>query len=84
MRQITFHPYVTSRMYRNLSVNPEGVLHITDDVNLLAKAALRAVVPFPESQPAECVCGCVLSNCCRYYEFRVASRPLRSAASVRP
>src|SRR5262249_9019867 len=51
----------------------EGVLHVTDDVLLLAGAALGPVVPAPPVFPAERVRGSVLRDACRYYEFRVLS-----------
>jgi uncharacterized protein len=49
----------------------EGVLHVTDDVLLLARAALGAVEPAPALRPAARVRGFILEDCCRYYEFRV-------------
>jgi hypothetical protein len=48
-------------------------LHVTDDVLLLAKAALGPVEPPPEYAPAEGVRGWVLRGACRYYEFRARS-----------
>ena len=51
----------------------EGVLHVSDDVLLLAKAAIGAVDPLPQLVPATHVHGFVLADACRYYEFRVVS-----------
>ncbi len=64
-------PYCTSRTYANLLAHPEGVLHVTDDVLLLARAAINAVQPLPELLPATVVQGAIVANCCRAYEFRV-------------
>ena len=66
-------PFPSSQTYRNLRRHPEGVLHVTDDVLLLAKAAVGKVAPCPATRPAERVNGFVLTDACRYYEFRVAN-----------
>ncbi|MBY0528371.1 MAG: DUF447 family protein [Gemmataceae bacterium] len=73
MRRFLLRPFNTSQTYRNLKAHGEGVLHVTDDVLLLAKAALRRPDPPPELVPATRVRGLVLRDCCRYFEFRVAS-----------
>jgi hypothetical protein len=65
-------PFPTSQTYRNLKAHGEGVLHVTDDVLLLAQAAVgRAALP--SSRPAERVRGFVLTGACRFYEFVVRS-----------
>jgi hypothetical protein len=66
-------PFPTSQTYRNLKAHGEGVFHVTDDVLLLARAALGPVQPPPAVRPASCVDGFVLQDACRYYEFRVRS-----------
>lgn len=66
-------PFPTSQTYLNLLKHPEGVLHITDDAALIARAAIGAVHRFPPVRPAEQVRGCVLVDCCRYCEFRVVA-----------
>ncbi len=73
MSRFLLRPFPTSQTYLNLRARPEGVLHVTDDVLLLARAALEAVEPPPELVPAERVRGFVLADACRWYEFRVAS-----------
>jgi len=70
MERLLLKPFRTSRTYRNLRKHPEGVFHVTDDVLLIAQAAIGAVVPLPPLMPAEHVRGHVLRDCCRYYEFR--------------
>jgi hypothetical protein len=70
MERLLLKPFRTSRTYRNLCKHPEGVFHVTDDVLLIAQAAIGAVVPLPPLIPAEHVRGHVLRDCCRYYEFR--------------
>src|SRR3954451_14907015 len=66
-------PYSTSQTYRNLLAHGEGVLHVTDDVLLLAKAAIGPVEPPPAWEPATKVRGWVLADCCRFHEFRVTA-----------
>ncbi len=73
MRRFTLRPFPTSQTYRNLARHGEGVLHVTDDVLLLAKAAVGAADPMPELRPAEEVRGWVLVHACRFYEFRARS-----------
>jgi hypothetical protein len=71
MTHFLLRPFPTAQTYRNLKAHGEGVLHVTDDVLLLARAALGAAAP--ALVPAEKVRGFVLADCCRWYEFRVAS-----------
>ncbi len=72
MKRFILRPYRTSTTYANLKLRGEGVLHVTDDVLLLAQAAIGADLdPFPATRPASCVDGAILSDACRYYEFRV-------------
>jgi hypothetical protein len=73
MRRFLLRPFPTSQTYRNLKAHGEGVLHVTDDVLLLARAALGRVEPPPALIPAARVGGFVLGDCCRFYEFRVRS-----------
>ena len=63
-------PYRTSTTYRNLKATGEGVLHVTDDVLLMARAAV-GMLPEPESTPASAIRGRVLRINGRYREFRV-------------
>ena len=63
-------PFRTSTTYRNLKIKGEGVLHVTDDVLLIAKAAIGEAVDAP-NRPASQVEGRVLLDSCRYYEFRI-------------
>src|SRR5438105_6084986 len=72
-QRFTLRPFSTAQTYRNLKAHGEGVLHVSDDVLLLAKAAIGAVAPLPQLVPATHVHGFVLADACRYYEFRVVS-----------
>jgi hypothetical protein len=73
MRRFILRPFPTSQTFQNLLVHGEGVLHVTDDVLLLARAALGAITPAPALVPATKVNGFVLSDACHYYEFKIRS-----------
>lgn len=73
IEQLIFRPYQTSRTFSNLKRTGQGVLHVTDDVELLARAAVGDVDPLPALMPARQVEGRVLCGACRWYEFRVTS-----------
>lgn len=71
MRRFVLRPYRTSTTYRNLKAGGEGVLHVTDDVLMLARSAIGLDAE-AEHRPADVVRGRILASACRYYEFRVA------------
>lgn len=71
MRSLLLRPFKTSTTYANLKNSPQGVLHVTDDVVLLAKTAIGRLTEIPDLQPAQVVDGSVLSHACRWYEFEV-------------
>ena len=73
MTTFVLRPFPTSQTYQNLRAHGEGVIHVTDDVLLLASAAAGRVEPPPALMPAKKVRGFVLKNACRYFEFRVRS-----------
>ncbi len=72
-RHFLLRPFPTSKTLAHLKLHPEGVLHVTDDVWLLAQAAVGAVDPPPRMMPANVVQGQVLADACRWYEFRVTA-----------
>ncbi|MDP6113052.1 MAG: DUF447 family protein [Planctomycetota bacterium] len=67
--QFELKPFNTSQTYRNLKSHREGVLHVVDDVWLLARAAVGKVDA--PTFAAKKVNGRVLENACHYYEFTV-------------
>jgi uncharacterized protein len=72
LRRFVLRPYRTSTTYRNLKSKGAGVFHLTDDVLLLAQAAIGAPLdPPPRLARASSVAGWVLLDACRYHEFRV-------------
>ena len=73
LERFVLRPFRTAQTYANLKAHGEGVLHVTDDVLLLARAAVGRLEPLPPMVPAERVRGWVLRGACRYYEFRVTA-----------
>lgn len=73
LAHFVLRPYSSSHTYQNLLRLRQGVMHITDDALLLAKAALGQINPFPATRPAERVDGVVLLDSCRHFEFVVHS-----------
>jgi uncharacterized protein len=71
-RRLLLRPFPTSHTFRNLKARSEGVLHVTDDVLLLARAALGEALP-QAARAAERVNGFVLTGACRFMEFVVKS-----------
>ena len=71
MRTLILRPYQTSTTYANLRRTGAGVLHVTDDVYLLARTAVGTMSPPPELLPAEAVQGWILADACRWYAFEV-------------
>ena len=51
-RRLLLRPFPSSHTFRNLKIHGEGVFHVTDDVLLLAKAALGEA-PLQPHRPAE-------------------------------
>jgi hypothetical protein len=73
MDRFVLRPFRTAQTYANLRSRGEGVLHVTDDVLLLARAAVGRLDPMPAVERAARVDGYVLCDTCRYYEFRVVA-----------
>lgn len=72
--RLVLRPFATSTTYRNLAATGQGVLHVTDDVLMLARAAIgRLEVEGLATRPADVVRGAVLCGACRYREFRVTA-----------
>ena len=64
-------PFPTAATYANLRRTGQAVFHVTDDVELLARAAVGPVDPLPAMRPAEAVEGRILADACRWYALRV-------------
>jgi hypothetical protein len=77
-RHLILRPYQTAHTYANLKRTGQGVFHVTDDVEMLAQAAVGQVEPEPPmmstvlmaGQPFE---GRIICGACRWYAFQVTS-----------
>lgn len=75
--RLVLRPFRTSSTYANLRDTGEGVFHVTDDVELLARSAVDRLERPPPLVPASRVHGRILADACRWYEFRVVRRDER-------
>lgn len=71
MDHFLLRPFQTSRTYLNLKAHREGVLHVTDDVELIARAAIDRLETMPVMVAAHRVQCDALADACRWYEFQV-------------
>ncbi len=73
IERLVLKPFRTSTTYQNLKRTGAGVFHVTDDVELIARAAVGALDPPPPTFPATAIEGRILTGACRYYELAVRS-----------
>jgi hypothetical protein len=73
LNELLLRPFQTSTTYRNLKRTGQGVFHVTDDVELLARAAVGSPDPMPATEPASAVDGRIITGACRWYALRVRS-----------
>jgi hypothetical protein len=73
LTRFVLRPFRSAQTYANLQAHGEGVLHVTDDVLLLARSAVGALEPLPALRPATHVRGLVIADACRYHEFRITA-----------
>jgi hypothetical protein len=64
-------PFQTSRTYQNLKRTRCGVLHVVDDVMLIAQGAVNRWQQKPELVPALEIDGHRIDKACQAYEFQV-------------
>lgn len=69
--RLVLRPFRTSQTYQNLKQHGAGVLHVTDDVLLIARAAVGMLNPLPELVPAGDTGLLRLADCCRWFALRV-------------
>ncbi|QEG35507.1 DUF447 domain-containing protein [Bythopirellula goksoeyrii] len=70
LERLVLRPFRTSTTYKNLIRTSQGVLHITDDVLLFAKAAIGTIKPIPEFLESDPM---VLAAACRWLKFEIVS-----------
>jgi uncharacterized protein len=73
LERLWLRPFRTSTTFQNLRRTGAGVFHVTDDVELLARAAVGRLDAAPPVIPATAVRGVVLTEACRWYAFEVES-----------
>lgn len=69
--RLRLRPFSSSTTYQNLKRNRVGVFHVTDDVDLLARAAIGRLENIPELKPCSAIEGKYLATCCRWFAFEV-------------
>lgn len=73
LAELVLKPYQTSTTYQNLKRMGQGVFHVTDDVEMLARTAVGALDELPSLLECSAVEGRILAGACRWYAFRVTS-----------
>jgi hypothetical protein len=68
--EFELRPFPSSQTYQNLLIHPIGVLHVTDDALLIARAAIGAWTTHDANEIND---ELVLRHCHRYYQFRVTN-----------
>jgi hypothetical protein len=71
LRSFTLRPFCSSTTFANLQRTGVAVFHITDDVELLARAAIGRVEVPPEYVRIETSPGYALADSCRWFALRV-------------
>ena len=79
--ELILRPFSSSTTYANLKRHPEGVFHVTDDVLLIASAAVGDV--FPRLSAAAGVSVPRLEDCCRWQSFRIPAPEWDERATLR-
>lgn len=87
MQQMLFRPYQTSVTFANLRRTGHGIFHVTDDVLLIARAAVDQIDMQPVLLPLPGSMGFALKDACRWYAvavdvFREQSTPAQVQCRV--
>jgi hypothetical protein len=73
LSRFTLRPFCTSTTFANLQRTGAAVFHITDDVELLARAAIGRIENPPPWQSILVPPHYALADCCRWFALRVRS-----------
>jgi len=68
-----FRPFLSSHSYANLLRTREGIFHVVDDMELLARAAIGRLETPPEFVEIPGVRGFVLADACRWYACEITA-----------
>lgn len=71
LSSFVLRPFATSTTYQNLKRTGQGIFHVTDDVELLAQAAIGQPCPLPEMHPCVAVDGMIIASACRWFGLQV-------------
>jgi hypothetical protein len=71
--RLLLRPYQSSQTYQNLRRTKRGILHVTDDVLLMARAAIGKLKDSPPLVPGPAGYPERLADCVRWYAFEVDS-----------
>ena len=78
-RQMILRPYQSSTTFANLCRTRHGIFHVTDDVLLIARAAVGRIDVQPDLLPLPGRLGFALKDACRWYAVAVESVGEQSA-----
>lgn len=73
LERLWLRPFRTSTTFQNMRRTGIGVFHVTDDVELVARAAIGRLDAAPHVIAAANVPGAILADACRWYAFEVES-----------
>lgn len=79
--ELVLRPFSTSTTYQNLQHRPEGVFHITDNVLLIAAAAIGK--PDAKLVAVDDLSVMRLQDCCRWKAFRLDSTEWGERATLK-
>ena len=71
--RLVLKPFNTATTYRNLKATGCGVFHVTDDVLLIAQAAIGTIAKSPQLTPIPSFNCPRLTDACRWWAFRASS-----------
>jgi hypothetical protein len=71
--EFELRPFETSSTLENLKRSGQGIVHITDDVELIVRAATHQLLELPALEAGRQVDVPAICGACRWFEFRVES-----------
>jgi len=71
LTRLELRPFQTSTTFQNLRRTRQGVFHVTDDVELLARAAVSQLETPPRMIRCTRVDGWILADACRWHAFEI-------------
>lgn len=72
-RQFELRPFPGSRTYDNLLRTRRGVFHVTDNVEMIAQAAVGQLPGSPRFLPPQAEGYYTLEDCCRWYHLEAVT-----------